>query len=127
MQYLKVWEDVAIYLLPSTIPCLVNGLVYFCARQWTISGHSSKQENGPGWLPLIVIAVPYLDIHNVSCACISYYLALIPTCIMVPATFEGSVAIIKKAQHDFPKMRGGSKAVLELFQKFITFGDATLP
>ena len=30
---------------------------------------------------------------------------------MVPATFEGSVAIIKKAQHDFPKMRGGSKAV----------------
>ena len=24
----------------------------------------------------LVIAVPYLDIHNVSCACISYYLAL---------------------------------------------------
>ena len=26
---------------------------------------------------------------------------------MVPATVEGSVAIIKKAQYDFPKMRGG--------------------
>ena len=34
----------------------------------------------------------------------------------------------KKAQHDFPKMRGGGiKGRLELFQKFITFGDATLP
>ena len=33
----------------------------------------------------------------------------------------------KKAQHDFPKMRGGVKGRLEHFQKFITFGDATLP
>ena len=34
----------------------------------------------------------------------------------------------KKAQHDFPKMRGGGiKGRLELFQKIITFGDAILP
>jgi len=47
---------------------------------------------------------------------------------MVPATFEGSVAIIKKAQYDFPKMRGGGvKGRLELFQKFIRFGMAALP
>ena len=34
----------------------------------------------------------------------------------------------KKAQHDFPKMRGGGiKGRLELFQKFIRFGIAALP
>ena len=34
----------------------------------------------------------------------------------------------KKAQHDFPKMRGGGiKGRLELFQKFIRFGRAALP
>ena len=35
----------------------------------------------------------------------------------------------KKAQHDFPKMRGGGgvKGRLELFQKFIRFGSAALP
>ena len=63
--------------------------------------------------------MPYLDIHNVSCASISYYLALIPTCIMVPATFEGFVAIIKNPQYDFPKMRGGTvgQDVVELICK----------
>ena len=45
----------------------------------------------------------------------------------LPATFEGSVAIIKKAQYDFPKMRGGVKGRLELFRKFIRFGRARLP
>ena len=30
-------------------------------------------------------------------------------------------------QHDFPKMRGGSKDRLKLFQKFIYFGVATCP
>ena len=34
----------------------------------------------------------------------------------------------KKAQYDFPKMRGGGvKGRLELFQKFIRFGRAALP
>ena len=33
----------------------------------------------------------------------------------------------KKAQHDFPKMRGGVKGRLELFQKFIRFGRVILP
>ena len=34
----------------------------------------------------------------------------------------------KKAQHDFPKMRGeGVKGRLELFQKFIRFGTLTRP
>ena len=34
----------------------------------------------------------------------------------------------KKAQHDFPEMRGGGvKGRLELFQKFIRFGWAILP
>ena len=34
----------------------------------------------------------------------------------------------KKAQHDFPKMRGGGiKGRLELFQKFIRFGEGRLP
>ena len=34
----------------------------------------------------------------------------------------------KKAQYDFPKMRGGGiKGRLELFQKFIRFGIAALP
>ena len=41
-----------------------------------------------------------------SCACISYYLALVPPCIY------STISIIKKLQHNFPKMRGGgSKAV----------------
>ena len=40
-----------------------------------------------------------------SCACISYYLALVPPCIY------STISIIKNLQHDFPKMRGGSKAV----------------
>ena len=40
-----------------------------------------------------------------SCACMSYYLAIIPPCIYA------TISIIKYLQHDFPKMRGGSKAV----------------
>ena len=43
-----------------------------------------------------------------SCACISYYLAIIPPCIYA------TISIIKKLQFNFPKMggRGGrSKAV----------------
>ena len=30
-------------------------------------------------------------------------------------------------QHDFPKMRGGVKPRLELFRKFIRFGEGMLP
>ena len=38
------------------------------------------------------------------------------------------VAILsRKAQHDFPKMRGGVKGRLELFRKFIRFGGAICP
>ena len=33
-------------------------------------------------------------------------------------------SIPKKLQYDFPKMRGGVKGCLELFRKFIRFGDA---
>ena len=40
-----------------------------------------------------------------SCACISYYLALVSPCIY------STISIIKKLQHNFPKMRVGSKAV----------------
>ena len=46
-----------------------------------------------------------------SCSCISYYLALIPTCIMqpymVPPIIEGIVSIKKSLPYNFPKMRGG--------------------
>ena len=31
------------------------------------------------------------------------------------------------SQHDFPKMRGGVKGRLELFRKFIRFGEGMLP
>ena len=41
---------------------------------------------------------------------------------MVPATFEGFVAIIKNLQYNFPKTRGGVKGHLELFRKNICFG-----
>ena len=34
---------------------------------------------------------------------------------------------LKNLQHDFPKMRGGVKGRLELFQKFIRFGTDMLP
>jgi len=38
------------------------------------------------------------------------------------------VAILSRnPQYDFPKMRGGVKGRLELFRKFISFGDAILP
>ena len=40
-----------------------------------------------------------------ACACISYYLVLIHPCKYV------TISIIKKLQHNFPKMRGGSKSV----------------
>ena len=33
----------------------------------------------------------------------------------------------RNPQYDFPKMRGGVKGRLELFRKFISFGDAILP
>ena len=37
---------------------------------------------------------------------------------IVPPSFEGFVSIIKNVQHNFPKMKGGSK--------FIHFGNLTL-
>ena len=38
------------------------------------------------------------------------------------------VAILSRnPQYDFPKMRGGVKGRLELFRKFIRFGDAVCP
>ena len=40
-----------------------------------------------------------------SCACISYYPVLVPPCKY------STISIKKKLQHDFPKMRGGAKAV----------------
>ena len=56
-----------------------------------------------------------------ACACISYYLALMPPCLYA------TKSIIKKLQHNFPKMRGGVKGCLEFFQKVIRFGSGTLP
>ena len=53
------------------------------------------------------------------CACISYYLALIPPCIYA------TISIIKKSQYNFP--RGQVEGHLEFFRKFIRFGSATLP
>ena len=38
-----------------------------------------------------------------ACACISYYLALIPPCIYA------TISIIKRLQQNFPKMRGGQR------------------
>ena len=43
-----------------------------------------------------------------SCACISYYLALVPPYIY------STISIIKKLKHNFPKMRGGVKDRMEL-------------
>ena len=45
----------------------------------------------------------------------------------VPATCEGFVASLKNLQYNFPKMRGGVKGCLELFRKFIRFGDGICP
>ena len=49
-----------------------------------------------------------------SCACISYYLALIPPCIYA------TISITKN-------LRGGVKGRLKFFVKFIRFGNKTLP
>ena len=38
-----------------------------------------------------------------------------------------AIASLKNLQHNFPKMRGGSKAVWIFFRKFIQFGCAILP
>ena len=46
-----------------------------------------------------------------ACACISYYLALIPPCIYA------TISIIKKLQHNFPKMRGGGQRPFGIFPK----------
>ena len=55
-----------------------------------------------------------------ACACISCYLALIPPCIYC------TISIIRKLQHNFPKMRGVEDR-LEFFRNFIRFGAAILP
>ena len=59
-----------------------------------------------------------------SCACISYYLALIPTYMqpyVVPSIFEGFVSNLKKLQHNFPKMMGGGKRQFGIFSKIYPF------
>ena len=55
-----------------------------------------------------------------SSACISYYLALVPSLIYL------TISIIKYLQHNFPKMRGVEDR-LEFFRNFIRFGAAILP
>ena len=46
-----------------------------------------------------------------SCACISYYLALVPPYIY------STISIIKKLKHNFPKMRGGGQRPYGIFSK----------
>ena len=48
------------------------------------------------------------------------------TCI-VPATFEGFVAIIKNLQYNFPKTRGGSKAIWNFSEKTSVFVASFVP
>ena len=47
-----------------------------------------------------------------ACACISYYLALIPPCI------NATISIRKNQQYDFPKMRGGGRRPFGFFPKY---------
>ena len=77
-----------------------------------------KVPNGSWPPPLTPQNGPYLW---KSCACISYYLAIIPPCIYA------TISIINKLQYNFLKMRGGVKGRLEFFRKFIRFGCRTLP
>ena len=56
-----------------------------------------------------------------ACACISYYLALIPPCKYA------TISIKKFATYFFQKWGLGIKGRLEFFQKFICFGRGTLP
>ena len=59
-----------------------------------------------------------------SCACISYYLAL------VPPSIYSTISIIYKILwfYNFLKMTGGAvKGRLEFFHKFIRFGSGILP
>ena len=60
--------------------------------------------------------------HTLKKEAISYYLALISSCIYA------AIPIIKKTmQYNFPKMGGGVKCRLEFLQKIIQFGSRTLP
>ena len=46
----------------------------------------------------------------------------------MPPSINATISIIKKLQHNFPKMRGGGvKGRLEFFQKIIQFGSGILP
>ena len=59
-----------------------------------------------------------------SSACISYYLALVPSLIYL------TISIIKYLQHNFPKLKGrggGGEGRLDFFRKFTRFGAAILP
>ena len=46
---------------------------------------------------------------------------------MVPATFEGFVAIIKNLQYNFPKTRGGSKAIWNFSEKTSVLVGSSVP
>ena len=50
-----------------------------------------------------------------------YYLALIPPCI------NATISIIKKLQYNFPKMRGGSKAVWNFSEKSSHLAHPSFP
>ena len=57
-----------------------------------------------------------------SCACISYFPAIISDCIYA------TISAMKNLHYNFPKMRrAGVKGRLEFFQKIIRFGSRTLP
>ena len=69
----------------------------------------------------LALAIFHLHEHNTSgfevsgmVHCVHWENALVPKRFQkykVPATFEEFVASLKNLQHNFPKMRGGSKAV----------------
>ena len=57
-----------------------------------------------------------------SCACISYYLAIIPPRIYA------TISVIKNLQYNFRKMKGGGRRPFGIFsKKIISFGSRTLP
>ena len=69
-----------------------------------------------------------ITILNICAACISWEIGSKNTQMFLHMNIRTFVTILsRKAQCNFPKMRGGVKSRLELFRKFIRFGNVTRP
>ena len=65
---------------------------------------------------------------NICTTCIPWEIGSYNTQQCLHMNIRTFVTILsRKAQYNFPKMRGGAKGRLELFRKFIRFGRGMLP